>query len=97
MSTKKPLAAATPEPESKCPACGYCPHCGRRDAAPTYIPYPVYPYYPTNPWYVWPYWSGTINVAGGANTFTYVPPAGNAAPQMSWTVQMNAGANTLIS
>ncbi len=37
---------------SVCPACGYCPHCGRRNATP-YNPWPQ----PYNPWR--PYWSPT--------------------------------------
>src|SRR4051812_30930880 len=35
--------------DEKCPACGYCPHCGRRDAAPV-VPMPVYPR-PWSPYY----------------------------------------------
>jgi hypothetical protein len=52
-----------------CPSCGYCDHCGRRDAAP-WNPYRLYPTYP-QPWYqpwfgvVPPYPYGTMTVTCG--------------------------------
>ncbi len=38
--------------ESPCPACGYCPHCGRGG-------------YHTYPWYQPPYYTNTTGGAGG--------------------------------
>lgn len=40
-----------------CPNCGYCPHCGRRNAAPNW-PY-AQPYYPQPIWIGTPYMTGT--------------------------------------
>ena len=37
---------------SQCPACGFCPCCGRRYPSP---PNWWYPYTPYTPWQVWPY------------------------------------------
>lgn len=52
-------------PESRCPACGYCPHCGRSDALP-YVVRPVWipPYHPHDPY--WPHVSPMT--AGGTTT-----------------------------
>jgi len=35
-----------------CPACGFCPCCGRRYPSP---PNWWYPYTPYTPWHVWPH------------------------------------------
>lgn len=58
--------------QSCCPACGYCPHCGRRDIAPypyRPIPFPVEPY-PARPYP--PYWyregPQEVTCGGGAAT-----------------------------
>lgn len=53
----KDLSAKFPKNESTCPACGYCPHCGRSNG---YQQFPLYPspYYP-------PYTWGTITVGNG--------------------------------
>lgn len=55
MSKDKTGNCTATTADGTCPSCGYCPHCGRRDAAPM-RPYPfpyvapwVYPRYPTGP------------------------------------------------
>ena len=62
--------------ESKCPNCGYCPHCGRSDqqkAAPYYPiypqPLPVLPW--THPYGIYPY--GPITVTNNTNGNTLGP------------------------
>jgi hypothetical protein len=37
----------------KCPSCGYCPHCGRSNAAPS-IPFTTTPCVPYTPIWVYP-------------------------------------------
>ena len=40
------------QPQHVCPACGYCPCCGRGGTPVPYYPSPyVPPYQPTYPWY----------------------------------------------
>ena len=56
--------------QGKCPCCGYCPHCGRRDAQPYN---PVYPFYPApyyqQPWMT-PYTPYCGDIPGGLGTGT---------------------------
>lgn len=52
----KDLSAKFSQTNTPCPACGYCPHCGRSNG---YQQFPYqYPYYP-------PYTWGTITVGNG--------------------------------
>ena len=48
-----------------CPSCGYCPTCGRKNAAPVY-PYPYYPYWS----YPWWYTNTTIAPQQPQSTYT---------------------------
>ena len=57
-----------------CPNCGYCPHCGRRDAAPMPYPHPVYPAPWIYPRYVpGPTWISQPNTTIGTGHGTTVP------------------------
>jgi hypothetical protein len=50
------VTQATGDFQDRCPNCGYCPNCGRKNAAPL-IPYPYFvPYYQPAfpPMYPWP-------------------------------------------
>ena len=63
----------------KCPSCGYCPCCGRRDAAPGY-PY-IQPY--TQPWQPYqpsPWWIGGGSVTIKQNDTFIGDPPGSLQP-----------------
>ena len=56
--------------QSTCPACGYCPHCGRGYHQPYYPTYPYPspyqpPYYPTYPTWVSPNTTGAMPYPSG--------------------------------
>ncbi len=79
------------EQQERCPACGYCPHCGQSTAPPTYIPapFPVYPQYPS-PWPWGQTWitSGGLSLGGSGSTrkdFTFLEdfPTDTTAPSVS--------------
>ena len=53
--------------EHVCPACGYCPCCGRRNPQPFYPWYPVYPVNPVYPVYPYPTYVGDVP---GRNSWT---------------------------
>ena len=54
-----------PEPQSACPNCGYCPHCGRGG----YHTYP-YPYQPSYPWYSGNPYVTYTGISNGTQTIT---------------------------
>lgn len=61
--------------DQPCPSCGYCPTCGRRNAAPVYPG--TLPYYPWGTYpYFWQIPNWTTVTSGGpvtTGTFTTVP------------------------
>ena len=63
-ATLTATSCCVPHPQGPCPACGYCPCCGRGRPSGTYIPY-VQPY--VYPWYQYPN-TGITWTSCGANS-----------------------------